>query len=270
MERGRGGTERSPSLLRDFGGRPQTRPSGGNGNADGLKLGQRPPPLRAPLRGGLDPSQLHGGGGGAEEPGLGGKLPAGLFGFLRFQRRVLSPAAVRLRSSLRTNGTTPRPRPSVILPAFRLQSGRHLFKASSCPPRTRERGWVTRKNFPTYHPSPTGAGAPAPTQSGGSLPCRAEPSVRLWLRGFPFKWVGGAAFNFQLSLPSSHPTPSKRATCPGQSEGGPGVGGQRGQRVVPGHVPAQAPRPCWCLERGRVLCPPPRTTPMYQRAAETW
>lgn len=36
--RGRGGAQRSPSLLRDFRGRPPTRPSRveGNGNADGL------------------------------------------------------------------------------------------------------------------------------------------------------------------------------------------------------------------------------------------
>lgn len=39
------------------------------------------------------------------------------------------------------------------------------------------------------------------------------------------------------------------------------MGERRGQRVVPGHVPAQAPRPRWCLERGRVPCPPPAQPP---------
>jgi hypothetical protein len=46
-----------------------------------------------------------GGGGQREEPRLGGKLPAGLFGFLRFQSRVVSPAVVRL------SRTTPLPLP---------------------------------------------------------------------------------------------------------------------------------------------------------------
>jgi hypothetical protein len=39
-------------------------------------------------------------GGAPEEPQLGGKLPAGLFGFLRFQSRALSPAVVGLGNNL--------------------------------------------------------------------------------------------------------------------------------------------------------------------------
>lgn len=130
-----------------------------------------------------------------------------------------------------------------------------------------EGGWLQR-SLPTTRPR-AGAGAPAPARSGGRY-CVVESYCERRWQNAAIQRGGGRCFPFPAFSLSSHPIPSKRATCPGQSEVGPGVGGRRGQRVVPGHVPAPATRPCWCLERGRVPCPPPRTTPTYQRAAETW
>ena len=72
-------------------------------------------------------------GGAQEEPRLGGKLPAGLFGFLRFHSRALSPV-VGLSDNLRAIQNDPSlRRPSVPLSSFGFQYRRHLFKASSCP-----------------------------------------------------------------------------------------------------------------------------------------
>lgn len=246
-------------------GRPQARPSGGSGNADRLNLGQRrtPPPAPRPLARWAGPGPVAGVGGRGGAVAW-GKVTGWTIRFLALpEPRVLAPAApandppplrhtapLRLQAPIR-----PPPFPSQLI---------H-------PPPPRERGWVTRKNFSYLARVPHRRRRTCPYRSGGSLRCGAEPLPATIQMG------GGAPLSIpSFPLPSSHPTPSKRATCPGQSEarraGGEcaGVGGQRGQRVVPGHVPAQAPRPCWCLERGRVLCPPPRTTPMYQRAAETW
>lgn len=205
-----------------------------------------------------------GAGGAQEEPRLGGKLPAGLFGFLRLRSRALSPV-VGLGDNLRATQIDP----SVPVPSFRRRSHRHPSQAGSCPQNPRARAGDREEFCP--HPSPRWRARTCPSTEWGSLLCsRGSYWERRWQRA-AIQRGGGRCFPFPAFALSSHPTPSKRATCPGQSEGGgTGVGGRRGQRVVPGHVPAQAPRPCWCLERGRVPCPPPRTTPTYQRAAETW
>lgn len=114
------------------------------------------------------------------------------------------------------------------------------------------RGRVPRRGSVARTPPP---GAPALPGVGVATvwrsPQRAPPGAGFQGRGAPLPIP---------SLPSSHPTPSQRATCPGQSRGG-RRGGRRGQRVVPGHVPAQAPRPSRCLERGRVPAPRPAQPP---------
>lgn len=78
-----------------------------------------------------------------------------------------------------------------------------------------------------YHPPPpTGAGAPAPTQSGGRY-CVVEPTVSAAGRGLPFRGVGGAAFHFQFSLLPPHPKSASDVSRPergGAGSGGGGVG----------------------------------------------
>lgn len=208
-------------------------------------------------------------GGAQEEPRLGGKLPAGLFGFLRFQSRALS-LVVGLSDNLRANVERPLS-PPPLNPTLFVQAAvpPPPFQSQLRPPEPKSEGGRLGRILPTTRP-PTGAGAPAPTRSGGRYCVVVEPTLSAAGRGLPFKGVGGAAFNFQLSFSPPTPPQVRERRVPARARGGPGVGGRRGQRVVPGHVPAQAPRPCWCLERGRVPCPPPRTTPTYQRAAETW
>ena len=73
--------------------------------------------------------------------------------------------------------------------------------------------------------SPTGAGAPAPTPGGGLYCVVVEPSLSAAGRGLPFKGVGGAAFNFQLSLSPPTPHQVRERRVPARAKGGPGCGG---------------------------------------------
>lgn len=177
-------------------------------------------------------------GGGSPESGgpARGKLPAGRFGFLRSGpgRGAQRPPPW---TPLSAGPRSPAPAPAVPPPPFRARSG----------PSTRGEGGCQ-----------AGVLSPAPRRPA-HLPCLEWGSPRRAPRGAGCQ--GRGAPLPMPSLLSSHPTPSQRATCHGQSRGGAGGGGRRGQRVVPGHVPAQAPRPSRCLERGRVPAPRPAQPP---------
>lgn len=200
-------------------------------------------------------------GGGGRNCDSGGKLPAGLFGFLRFQSRVVSPAVVRL------GRTTPLPLPlrnhipfsQAAAPPPPFQSQPLLSHSSSAR--------VGDKNS-TYHRFAAGAGAPALTRAG--VACGRN-LVRAAGRGWPFKGVGGAAFHSQLSLPSSHPIQVRERRVLARAGGGGWEwGGSVGSGLCPDTCLPRRPGPASVWREGGSPAPPPRTSPMYQRAAETW
>lgn len=100
------------------------------------------------------------GGGRREEPRLGGKLPAGLFGFLRFQSRVVPSVVVRLS---RKTPLCPS-RSAITFPSLKPQAHRHLFKVSFCSYNSCAR--VGDKNS-TYQRSCRRRRRTCPKQSGG-------------------------------------------------------------------------------------------------------
>lgn len=197
-----------------------------------------PPAPRPPGAVGWTQASGMGAGGRREEPRLGGKLPAGLFGFLRFPSRVVSPAVVRLSGT--TPSAPPAPQSHSLLSSC---SPTATLSKSAFALRTPVRGWVLRTRPTTTNQSCRRRRRTCPSRSGGSRRCGRNLSARRWQR-VAIQRGGGRRFPFPAFSPLLPPHPSKRATCPGQSEGGWEWGGQRGQRVVPGHVPAQAPRPC--------------------------
>lgn len=127
------------------------------------------------------------------------------------------------------------------------------------PPRTRERGWVPGKCF-TYHPLPHRRRRTCPYPEWGSLRCCRTYSERRWQRA-AIQRGGGRCFPFPAFSPP-HPTPSQRATCPGQSEGGLGVGGGGvGSGLCPDTCLPRRPGPAGVWREGGSPAPRPVQPP---------
>lgn len=196
-----------------------------------------------------------GAGGAQEEPRLGGKLPAGLFGFLRLRSRALSPV-VGLGDNLRATQIDP----SVPVPSFRRRSRRHPSQAGSCPQNPRARAGDREEFCP--HPSPRWRARTCPSTEWGSLLCsRGSYWERRWQRA-AIQRGGGRCFPFPAFALSSHPTPSKRATCPGQSEGGGREwGGGVGSGLCPDTCLPRRPGPAGVWREGGSPAPRPAQPP---------
>ena len=123
-----------------------------------------------------------------------------------------------------------------------------------------ERVWATRKNS-TYRPSPTGAGAPAPTRSGGRYCVVVGPSLNAAGRGLPFKGVGGAAFNFQFSLSPPTPPEVRERRVPARARGGREWGGGVGSGLCPDTCLPRRPGPAGVWREGGSPAPRPAQPP---------
>lgn len=158
-----------------------------------------------------------GGGGSAGGAAAGGKVTGWTIRFLALpEPRSLFRSGVQRQPPSDIERPLS-PSPLNPTPFLGLQSRRQLFKASSCPPEPESEGGYLGSILPTTR-SPTGAGAPAPTQSGGRYGV-VEPTVSAAGRELPFKGVGGAAFHFQLSLLPTPPQVSERRV-PARARGG--------------------------------------------------
>lgn len=199
-------------------------------------------------------------GGAQEEPRLGGKLPAGLFGFLRFQSRALS-LVVGLSDNLRANIERPLS-PPPLNPTLFVQAPvpPPPFQSQLRPPEPKSEGGRLGRILPITRP-PTGAGAPAPTRSGGRYCVVVEPTLSAAGRGLPFKGVGGAAFNFQLSLSPPTPPQVRERRVPARARGGREWGGGVGSGLCPDTCLPRRPGPASVWREGGSPAPRPAQPP---------